>query len=297
MHYSGITFRPPIEANSLVLQVTTGCSHNKCSFCAMYRDTPFSVSPVEEIEADLQEAAVSRPRVKRVFLLNGDAFCLPYDHLARIAELIHQYLPNVETIGAYASVYNVLTKTDTQLADLAELGYANINLGIESGLEDVLATMNKGTTVLDARMQMERLHRAGLPFTVNIIIAAAGPDRLVEHAAANAALVNEASPTIVFASPLHIDPRTPLYEDWAAGLVPASTIRQYLMEEYEFVSRLNLYDCMYYGLHIATPEPVSGWLPRDKEKILAEIDARASRLPRVFLDTKPVGELTNLLFS
>ena len=111
MHYTGLTYRPPYEANSLILQVTSGCSHNRCTFCTMYRDVPFAVSPIEEVEADLREAARSWPWAQRVFLANGDAFCLPASRLEEIAQLIHRYLPEVRSIGGYASIKNIRTKS------------------------------------------------------------------------------------------------------------------------------------------------------------------------------------------
>ncbi len=228
MHYDGMTFRPPYEARSLLLQVTRGCSHNACTFCSMYRDVSFAISPLEEIVDDLAEATWAYPYVSRVFLVNGDAFCLPADALLNIAEMIHEALPNVRSIGCYARIPNVTSKTDTELAALAAAGYDNINIGVESGLDDVLALMNKGFTVEEARLQFARLHAAGLPFNVNIINAAAGPQRIAEHAAANASLVNEAQPTLIFVSPLHVDPGTPLVGLIERGEFEECTLGQYL---------------------------------------------------------------------
>jgi radical SAM superfamily enzyme YgiQ (UPF0313 family) len=144
MHYDGMTFRPPYEAYSLLLQVTRGCSHNACTFCSMYRSIPFSVSPAEEIVEDLVEAARDYTYVRRVFLVNGDAFCLSADELATIADMIHEALPRVESIGCYARIPNVAAKTDDELAMLATKGYADINIGVESGLDDVLAFNEQG---------------------------------------------------------------------------------------------------------------------------------------------------------
>ena len=147
MHMYGQNYRPPFEAQSLLLQVTTGCSHNACAFCAMYRQTRYTESPLHEIESDLYEAARYLPNATRVFLENGDAFGLPAERLLEVAELIHKYLPNVTTIGAYASIKNIIPKTDDELKALAEAGYAHINIGLESGLDDVLAYLKKGTTL------------------------------------------------------------------------------------------------------------------------------------------------------
>lgn len=287
MHYDGMTFRPPYEARSLLLQVTRGCSHNACTFCSMYRDVSFAISPLEEIVDDLAEAAWAYPYVSRVFLVNGDAFCLPADALLNIAEMIHEALPNVRSIGCYARIPNVASKTDAELAALAAAGYDNINIGVESGLDDVLAFMNKGFTVEEARLQFARLHAAGLPFNVNIINAAAGPQRIAEHAAANAALVNEAQPTLIFVSPLHVDPGTPLVGLIERGEFEECTLGQYLEEEIAFLEGLELDDCVFFGAHVSNPIPVNGLLPRDKDELLTVLRDGMARIPRTQLDAHP----------
>ena len=131
MHYTGTIYRPPFEARSLLLQVTTGCSHNKCSFCTMYRDEPFRVEPLEQIEEDLAEARQYVPNVTRVFLENGDPFALSADRLEQIAVMIHAYLPRVETIAMYASIKNVIGKSDEELRRLRNLGVNELNIGVE----------------------------------------------------------------------------------------------------------------------------------------------------------------------
>lgn len=287
MHYTGMTFRPPYEAYSLFLQVTRGCSHNACAFCSMYRGTPFSVSPVEEIVDDLVEAARDYSYVRRVFLVNGDAFCLSADELVTIADMIHEALPRVESIGCYARIPNVAAKTDDELALLASKGYADINIGVESALDDVLSFMNKGYDVSLAREQFARLHAAHLPFNVNIINAAAGPARIVEHAAANAALVNEAKPTLIFVSPLHVDPGTPLEARLEAGEFEECTLGQYLDEEIAFLEGLELEDCVFFGLHVSNPIPVQGLLPRDKEAMLVHLREGKARIPQEVLESHP----------
>lgn len=287
MHYDGMTFRPPYEARSLLLQVTRGCSHNACTFCSMYRDVSFAISPLEEIVDDLAEAAWAYPYVSRVFLVNGDAFCLPADALLNVAEMIHEALPNVRSIGCYARIPNVTSKTDAELAALAAAGYDNINIGVESGLDDVLALMNKGFTVEEARLQFARLHAAGLPFNVNIINAAAGPQRIAEHAAANAALVNEAQPTLIFVSPLHVDPGTPLVGLIERGEFEECTLGQYLEEEIAFLEGLELDDCVFFGAHVSNPIPVNGLLPRDKDELLTVLRDGMARIPRTQLDAHP----------
>jgi len=288
MHFTGPTYRPPYEATSLILQATAGCSHNACAFCSMYRNIEFAASPLEEIEEDLASIAHQAHYVSRVFLANGDPFCLPAERLLEIARLAHAYLPYLETIGSYASVRNVAAKTDEELRALAEAGYADLNIGLESGLDDVLAHLNKGFTVDEARSQLARLHAAGLPFNVNIIVAAAGFDRALEHAHACAQLVNEVDPTLVFVSPLHIDPGTPLADELAQELFNESTIGLYISEELEFLRGLELDDAVFYGLHMSNPVQLAGRLPRDKAELMETLADALRTYPPRLLDSHPI---------
>ena len=287
MHYTGLTYRPPYEAESLLLQVTSGCSHNACTFCSMYRGVPFKVSPIEEIEEDLASVARNGATYERIFLVNGDAFCLSYERLVEIAELVHNYLPCIQSIGGYASIKNVLGKTEDELRELARLGYANFNIGLESGLDDVLAYMNKGYTLDQAREAFARLNAAGMPFNLNIITVAAGSGRIVEHAEANAAIVNEAKPTLIFVSPLHVDPGAPLEQLVAEGDFEECVLGDYIVEEIEFLKRLEVADCIFFGLHVSNPVAVVGMLPRDKERMLRELEQGMAEYPEWMLKIVP----------
>ncbi len=151
MNLTGMVYRPPYEANSLLLQVTLGCSHNKCTFCYMYPDVKFTVCPMEQIEEDIEEAARVCPDAERVFLEHGDAFVLSADRLTQIAEAIHRKLPKVKTIAMYASIQNIKHKTDAELRRLCDLGVGGLDIGVESGLDAALAYMNKGHTAAEAK--------------------------------------------------------------------------------------------------------------------------------------------------
>ena len=174
MNYMGTIYRPPFEAASLLLQVTVGCSHNKCSFCYMYPDVPFSVSPLSEVEADIDEASRLYPNVERVFLENGDAFVLSADKLEHIADMIHKKLPKVETISMYASIQNIRGKSDEDLRRLRQCGINELNIGTESGLDKALIKMNKGHTAKESIHELLRLKDAGMDYGLNIILGGTG---------------------------------------------------------------------------------------------------------------------------
>lgn len=287
MHYTGTIYRPPFEARSLLLQVTTGCSHNRCSFCTMYRDEPFRVEPLEQIEEDLAEARQYVPNVTRVFLENGDPFALSADRLEQIAVMIHAYLPRVETIAMYASIKNVIGKSDEELRRLRNLGINELNIGVESGLDEALVYMNKGYTSDQAKHELNRLKEAGIDYGANIILGCAGPERRHENAAATAALLNETKPYLIFTGTIHSDPGCPLYEDIQNGRFVESTFGEYLDEEEELLELLELTDCYLFGLHPSNIVTMHGNLPEDKAVMLDLIRKRREKLANR-LNERPV---------
>ena len=287
MHYTGTIYRPPFEARSLLLQVTTGCSHNKCSFCTMYRDEPFRVEPLEQIEEDLAEARQYVPNVTRVFLENGDPFALSADRLEQIAVMIHAYLPRVETIAMYASIKNGIGKSDEELRRLRNLGINELNIGVESGLDEALSYMNKGYTAAQAKYELNRLKSAGIDYGANIILGCAGPERRHENAAATAALLNETKPYLIFTGTIHSDPGCPLYEDMQSGRFVESTFGEYLDEEEELLELLDLTDCYLFGLHPSNIVTMHGNLPEDKAAMLDLIRKRREEVADR-LDERPV---------
>lgn len=287
MNYTGPVYRPPFEADSLLLQVTVGCSHNQCAFCTMYRAVPFSVCPMEQVEADIEEAARRWPNAKRVFLENGDPFVLSAERLVRIAEAIHAKLPRVETIAMYASIQNIRSKTDAELRHLRALGVNELNIGVESGLDSALKMMNKGHTARESIDELLRLKAAGMDFGLNIIFGAAGSDHWRENAEATAALLNTAQPYLIFTGTVHADPGCPLYEDMRSGAFVENTFGEYLDEEELLLELLDLENTYYFGLHPSNVLPMRGMLPRDKEEMLKAVQDMRNRM-KGNLDKRPV---------
>ena len=280
MHYTGTVWRPPFEFRSLLLQVTTGCSHNGCSFCSMYRKTPFHVSPMEEVRADLEEAARRFPETERVFLLSGDAFVLPAERLLEIAEEARKALPKLKTISCYASVQNVKSKTVRELKALRTAGINEPNFGIETGLPSLLKDMNKGFTAEDAREQLGKLREAGMDFSVNLILGArgaapapeAGDDAWIrEKAAADAALMNELRPSLIFVTTLHHAPGSPLHEAVRNGQFRKCEKEDILREEILLLEMLELKNCIFLGIHTSDPVPAAGMLPWDRDAMIAKL--------------------------
>ncbi len=237
----------------------------------MFRGIDFRTVPIYEIENDLRQASAGSQQIDRVFLESGDAFVLPAKQLLEIAECIHQYLPKVEVIAAYASVKNIMSKTDAELTALAGAGIGEINVGVESGLDNVLSFMSKGFTVAQAKEQLLRLREAGMPFSINIIGGSAGPKQLQENALASAEFCNEVKPGLIYFMPLQADRGSRLALALEKGKFTKSNLGEFITEEIEFMSHLKLDDCTYFAAHMLNPVQLVGSLPNDKERMLGEL--------------------------
>lgn len=288
MNYTSNIYRPPFESQSLLLQVTVGCSHNRCAFCTMYRDVPFRMEPLEQIETDLDEARQYCPNVNRVFLENGDPFVLSADRLQTIAHMVHQKLPQVETISMYASIQNIKTKTDEDLRKLRALGINELNIGVESGLDEALEYMNKGYTGGEALFELLRLKTAGIDYGANIIFGAAGSEKRVDNAKKTAELINRTQPYLIFTGTIHADPGCPLHDRLKSGEFQENTVGEYLDEEEIFLQSLDVKDCLYFGLHPSNIVGLYDSLPAAKENMLEVIARKRKTLSRAQLMSKPV---------
>lgn len=287
MTYTGPVFRPPFEANSLLLEVTVGCSHNRCTFCTMYKDVPFQVSPMEQIEHDLLEAKERYGSVSRIFLVNADPFVLSAARLKAIAEKINEVFPEIETISMYASVKNIIGKTDEELKELRKLKINELNIGIESGMDDVLTRLNKGFTLEEARTQLKRLNKAGIDFSMNIIVGAAGSEKSIENAIANSKLINEVNPYLIFIATMHVDFGSVLYDEMKEGKFVENTLGDNLTEELELLKRLELKETVFFGLHTSNVIPLIGTLPKDKDKLIEELEKGIKSIPQKILNSRP----------
>ena len=162
MHYSGSVYRPPSEAYSLIVQVTLGCSHNKCAFCNMYKDKQFSIVDIEQVMEDLAWARERYSRIERIFLADGDALILPMEHLLRILHFIRKNIPECTRVATYASPKSILRKTPEELRTLREAGSSMGYLGLETGNELLLQKINKGVTVAQQIEAAQKLKAAGI---------------------------------------------------------------------------------------------------------------------------------------
>ena len=291
MHYEGTTYRPPPESDTPLLQVTVGCAHNRCTFCHMYRDVKFRRSPMEEIDADLEEARGIYRRAERFFLVNGDAFILRADRLAEIAGKISSTFPECRTIAMYASIRSIRAKSDADLRRLRKIGIDDLYVGIESGWDTVLERINKGHTVDDARHQLDRLKQAGIGYRANVMLGVAGRGNGVENARLTAALLNDTEPNLIWVGTMAIFEGTELHTEMKCGTFSPATEMEILEEEKALIDNIRLKGVIYYGTHPTNSIPLLGKLSNDRDRMLAAIDAGIQRFGEDYL-SRPLVRCT-----
>jgi radical SAM superfamily enzyme YgiQ (UPF0313 family) len=182
MKYEGTIYRPPSEADSLILQVTIGCSHNKCTFCGSFKEKKFRVRSFEEIAEDVNEARQYARYIKKVFLADGDALIIPQKRLLPIVQLVRDAFPKMERIGIYGNTKSILKKSVEELKALKELGVGIIYLGVESGDQVVLDRVCKGTSLDKTAEAAKRVKDAGILLSVTVLLGLGGVERSRIHA-------------------------------------------------------------------------------------------------------------------
>lgn len=283
MHYTGEIYRPPNEANTPLLEVTTGCSWNKCKFCNMY-SKPFELSPVNNIEEDLQELQEYYPEgIERIFLVNGDAFVYSRKKLLKISQLVHKYFPDIKTITTYASLRNLKNKTSEDLTELKNAGYDELYIGLETAYDPALKFMHKGYTSADEYKQLEKLEDSEIRYNALLMPGIAGHGKYKENAEATSKLLNRYKPHIIWYTATSVIPDTELYDLRNEGKFEEVTEREMIEEELLFLKKLDLDgDSIFYGNHPYNLIPVDDTLD-NKDKMIEHIEKRMEYLDK----TKP----------
>ena len=284
MDYVGNIFRPPSEARSLLLQVTVGCSHNRCSFCSMYREKRFTSKAWEQIEADILEARQYRGRFDRVFLCDGDALILSTDRLLRILRAISHHLPWVRRVGTYGDTRSILPKSAADLAELREAGLGVVYHGLESGDDEVLARIDKGGTANEAIAAARALREAEIVHSVIVLLGIGGVAGSERHAKRTAEVLTAMDPGYAAALTTTIVPQTPLDDAHRAGAFELPGKFEMLGELRTLVAESSFSACRFSSNHASNYLPIRGDLPQDREHLLALLDevlgARDERLLR-----------------
>ena len=273
MHYEGACIRPPSEAFSILLQVTTGCSHNKCTFCGTYKDKRFRIKDDAMILGDILFASKYMKRQDRVFLMDGDALIIPQKRLMWILDRIREHLPWVRRVGAYANAKSVKMKTPEELKELKSNGLGILYFGVETGDEALLKKIRKGSSPQHLINMGRKVRDAGIKLSVTVLLGIAGRVRSLEHAKATGELLSRMDPNYVGALTVMLIPGTQLYEESVNGTFEVPTEKELLLELREMIAHTHLTRGLFFSNHASNYLPIKARLPKGKQEALDQIDS------------------------
>lgn len=274
LNYHMPLFRPPSEGDNLIIQVTLGCSFNRCSFCSMYRSKSYSQRPVTDVVADIQKAARSWPDARRVFLADGDALSLPVDQLLLILEALHVALPGLSRVSCYATPANILQKSAEELAILKERGLSLLYLGIESGSNLILKKISKGASQRGIAEAMHKADEAGLKVSATVILGLGGINHWQEHIDGTIALLNSAPLTYLSTLQLHLEAdMVTEFEEKFGETFEMPDDHAILLEQQRLIGGINPpKPVIFRSNHASNALALAGNLPRDRDKLLTRLE-------------------------
>ncbi|HIU25115.1 MAG TPA: radical SAM protein [Candidatus Copromorpha excrementigallinarum] len=269
MRYEGDIYRPPSEAYSLLVQVTIGCTHNKCTFCKMYKDKKFRVRSLDEVIEDLAWARKQYRRVERMFLCDGDALALSNNRLMPILRYISENFPECQRVTVYGRATDVLKKSDEELKELYEAGLTMVYIGAESGSDKVLKDVCKGETRQQLIDGVKKIEASGMQASVTFISGLAGKDGWREHAIETGTMISEMGASYVALLTLIVEPSVPMAEDIQSGKFKMLTAEEVLEETLLLLEHTNVTkQCVFRSNHASNYVSLRGNLPDDKEKMM-----------------------------
>ena len=271
MNYEGMIFRPPSEADSLILQVTVGCSYNRCTFCAAYQGKSFRVKRFEEIQEDIDEASSYRSQIQRVFLADGDALAMPQRELLRILEYVKLRLNRVERVGIYANAKDILRKDVEELKVLKNLGLGILYLGLESGNPEILKRIKKNGKVDQLIRAARRVKDSGILLSVTVILGIGGVEKSRAHAADTGKVLSEMDPDYVGALSLMVVAGTPIEKEIETGKLVLPTPFGMIQELETMIEHCHFTQCFFASNHASNYLPLRVRLPEEKEDALRRI--------------------------
>lgn len=272
MHYEGNIIRPPSEANSILLQVTVGCSRNKCTFCGTYQGERFRIKPDNVILEDIAFAAHHCRRQRRVFICDGDALIIPQKRLLNILMEIERQLPWVTRVGVYANAKSLHMKTPAELRELKDHGLGIAYMGLETGDDVTLKKINKGASSLEMIEMGKKARAAGMKLSITVLLGIAGRDRSRIHAEETGRVLTAIDPEYVGALSLMLIPGTPLHDDYRSGRFILLEPDEMLQELRTMIAHTDLTRGMFHANHASNYLPIKARLPKDRETTLRLID-------------------------
>jgi radical SAM superfamily enzyme YgiQ (UPF0313 family) len=271
MRYEGMIFRPPSEAESLILQVTIGCSYNRCTFCGAYQGKSFRIRNFEEVKAEIDEVSSYKQRIQRVFLADGDALTLPQKELLQILAYLKEKLKGLKRVGIYANAKDILRKDVEELRELKDLNLGIIYLGVESGDREVLKRIKKNATVDQLIRAGKRVKESGILLSVTVILGIGGVERSQVHAEETGKVLSEMDPDYAGALSLMIVPGTPIAREIETGRLELPTPFGLIQELETMIENCHFTQCFFASNHASNYLPLRIRMPEEKEEALRRI--------------------------
>lgn len=273
MHYEGNCIRPPSEAYSILLQVTLGCSHNKCTFCGAFKEKRFAIKDDRIILSDILFASKYMKKQNRVFLMDGDALIIPQKRLMWILDRIREHIPWVKRVGAYANHKSIRMKTPEELVELKKNGLGILYLGVETGDDEILKKVRKGTSAENLVKMGRKVREAGIKLSVTVLLGIAGREGSLHHARVTGEALSAMDPNYVGALTVMFRKNTPIYEDYCNGKFELLSEMEILPELREMLAHTNLSRGLFFSNHASNYLPIRARLPRGKQEALDLIDS------------------------
>lgn len=266
-------YRPPSEAMSLIIQVTLGCSHNKCTFCSMYKSKRFRMRKIEDIKKDIDFLRGNIRYIDRIFLADGDALIVPFKFLKEVIEYINLKFPEVERISIYASPKSIQLKSDEELKELYNLGLKFIYLGIESGSDKVLKDIKKGVSREELIECGKKIKKSGISLSVTVVAGLGGKKDTIIHGKETGDIISQINPDYFGILSLMIEEGTELYEDYCKNKFSPLSNREILEEIKSIIEHIHVKDrCIFRSNHASNYISLKGTLLEDKENIIKNIE-------------------------
>ncbi|MCI8285397.1 MAG: radical SAM protein [Firmicutes bacterium] len=270
MHFTGRTWRPPYEASSLIIQLTSGCTYQKCSFCNLYKDEPFCISPLSEFEADLNEIKTYQPNARRIFITGANPFALSYERLKPYILTVRDYLIKCQSIAMFASIRDIKNKNVRQLKKLRAMGVNGLSIGTESGDDETLALAGKGYTSQDILEQCLKLDEAGIEYYFVYMTGLAGKGGGYRNAINSAKLFSKLNPYFISVDSLTIFPDTKLFDMMKLGKFIPAEEKERIKELQIFIQNLQIRTHLFANSK-SNFYPTSAYLPKERDFVISEL--------------------------
>lgn len=270
MHFTGRTWRPPYESQSVILQATSGCTHNKCTFCSLYKDEKFRMSPMEEFEEDLAEIKSYQPNARRIFLTGSNPFAMSYENLKLRALTVREYLIKCQSIAMFASIRDIKNKEVWQLKKLRAMGINGLSIGTESGDDETLRLANKGYTSDDISEQCRKLDEAGIEYYFVYMTGLAGKGNGRRDAINSAKVFSQLNPYFISVDSLTLFPDTQLYQMAKQGKFTPADEKERIEELQTLIENLHIRTHLFAN-SVSNYFPFVARLPYEREKAIGEL--------------------------